>query len=231
MKAEAEPTAAVLWTGGKDSALALYEAGQRGYRVQCLVTFAPPQPRFLAHPLDFIQLQAQALGLPHHVVPVTAPYVQSYEGGLRWLRDTLGVGCVVTGDIAEVNAQPNWIRERAGVAGIEVLTPLWGCDRLALLQRMLEVGLQIRISLVQTACLGEAWVGRRIDAEAVTELIAISADNGLDLCGENGEYHSLVTDGPMFKQPITLHTFARRSTDNMAYMNIQNAALASTERQ
>ena len=57
--------AAVLWTGGKDSALALHEARLNGCRVRCLVTFASPEPNFLAHPLAFMKLQATALALPH----------------------------------------------------------------------------------------------------------------------------------------------------------------------
>ncbi len=83
--------AAMLWTGGKDSAMALYEADQNGYCVRCLVTFAPPEPDFLAHPLSFIKMQAQALALPHYVLPINAPFEQSYETGLRRLRDEMGL--------------------------------------------------------------------------------------------------------------------------------------------
>src|SRR4051812_44455821 len=79
--------AAVLWTGGKDSSLALYEAARDGYRIHCLVTFAPRQPEFLAHPLAFIQLQAQALGLPHYVFPIHEPYAEAYEAALRRLKN------------------------------------------------------------------------------------------------------------------------------------------------
>src|ERR1051326_5217249 len=83
--------AAVLWTGGKDSALAMHEAQLAGCSVRCLATFAPPEPAFLAHPLAIIKLQAQALGLPHFVWPVREPFHESYEAGLRWLKETIGV--------------------------------------------------------------------------------------------------------------------------------------------
>ncbi len=105
--------AAMLWTGGKDSAMALFEAERNGCAVRCLVTFAPPKPTFLAHPLAFIELQAQALELPHHLLSVNESFERAYEVGLSRLRDEMGCDCVVTGDIAEVHGHPNWIRERS----------------------------------------------------------------------------------------------------------------------
>ena len=86
--------AAMLWTGGKDSSMALYEANQNGYCVRCLVTFAPPEPNFLAHPLSFIKMQAQALALPHYVCPsarrsreVTRPAWAGYA--MKWAFSAL----------------------------------------------------------------------------------------------------------------------------------------------
>ena len=114
--------AAVLWTGGKDSALALHEAQIAGCSVRCLVTFAPPQPAFLAHPLSIMALQAQALALPHLVWPVREPFADDYEAGVRWLKETRGIDTVITGDIAEVAGHPNWIRERATRLGMDGMT-------------------------------------------------------------------------------------------------------------
>ena len=126
--------AAILWTGGKDSAMALFEARQNGYHIRYLVTFAPPEPDFLAHPLEFIKMQAQALVLPHYFLPISKPFEQNYEAGLCKLRDKMGVNCIVTGDIAEVDGHPNWIRERSRPVGLSVYTPLWGRDRNAFSQ-------------------------------------------------------------------------------------------------
>ena len=122
--------AAMLWTGGKDCSLAFYEARRDGYEVRCLVTFAPANPNFLAHPPAFIKLQAQALALPHHILSINAPFDKSYEVALGRLRDEMGIETVITGDIAEVNGSPNWIRERSRPVGMKVHTPLWGRDRL-----------------------------------------------------------------------------------------------------
>ncbi len=216
---------AMLWTGGKDSSMALYEADQNGYCVRCLVTFAPPEPNFLAHPLAFIKMQAQALALPHYVLPISAPFEKSYENGLRRLRDGLGINCVVTGDIAEVNGNPNWIRERCRSVEIGVHTPLWGRDRDALLRHLVNRGFKARFSCVNTRWLDENWIGRELNESVIADLHIIRELTDLDLCGENGEYHTLVIDGPQFTQSIEIRSYSKRVTDSLAYMEIHKLEL------
>lgn len=217
--------AAMLWTGGKDSSMALYEAEQNGYRVHCLVTFAPPEPDFLAHPLAFIKMQAQALALPHYVMPISAPFEKSYESRLCGLRDEMGIHCVVTGDIAEVNGNPNWIRERSRPAGMSVHTPLWGRDRSVLLRQFLDRGFKARFSCVNTRWLNENWIGRELNDSAIAELRIIRERTGLDLCGEEGEYHTLVMDGPQFTRGIDIRSYSKRTAGSLAYMEIHESEL------
>ena len=212
--------AAMLWTGGKDSSLALHEARRDGFDVQCLVTFAPGVPDFLAHPLKFMMMQAQALGLPHYVFPVNEPYETSYETCLRRLRDEMGIGTVITGDIAEVGGSPNWIRARSGPVGMNVHTPLWGRDRGDLLAQLLAHGFKVRFSCIKTRWLAEDWVGRELDDTAIEDLRIVRERTGLDLCGEEGEYHTLVTDGPQFQRAIRIGGYSRRAADALAYMEI-----------
>lgn len=212
--------AAILWTGGKDSSLALYEANRNGYFVRCLVTFAPPETDFLAHPLGFIKMQAQALGLPHFVFPISVPFDSGYEISLRKLRDEMGIDCVVTGDIAEVDGYPNWIRERSNPVGMNVHMPLWGRDRNDLLRQLLDQGFKARFSCVRTRRLDESWVGRELNDFAIAELRVIGERTGLDLCGEEGEYHTLVTDGPQFTRGIDIRSYSIRTADSLAYMDI-----------
>lgn len=217
--------AAILWTGGKDSAMALYEAAQKGYHIHCLVTFAPQEPRFLAHPLELIKMQARALGLPHHVLTIRAPYEASYEAGLRRLKEEMAIDCVVTGDIAAVNGCPNWIRERSRPVGVAVHTPLWGRDRHTLLQQFVERGFKVRFSCVDTRWLDAGWVGRELNEAAIAELYALGTQSELDLCGEQGEYHTMVIDGPLFRQGIDILRYDTRTADGLAYMDIHALAL------
>jgi diphthine-ammonia ligase len=217
--------AAMLWTGGKDSSMALYEALQDGYRIRCLVTFAPPGRDFLAHPLSVIRLQAQALELPHHVLPIEAPFEEGYENSLRKLRDEMDIDCLITGDIADVQGHPNWIRERSRPIGMTVHTPLWGRDRSTLLRQLLDRGFRTSISCINTQWLDEKWVGRELNESAVSDLGIISEQTGLDLCGEEGEYHTLVIDGPQFTRGIDISSFSIRTADSLAYMDIHKLEL------
>lgn len=221
--------AAVLWTGGKDSALALHEARQDGCRVRCLVTFAPPEADFLAHPISFMKLQAEALALPHLLWPVREPFDESYEAGLHWLKAAMGIDTVITGDIAEVAGQPNWIRERSRPVGMNVLTPLWGCDRLGLLQRLLALQFRVIFSCVKTRWLTTQWIGRELDHEVLASLHALGNQSGLDLCGEEGEYHTLVTDAPDFNRRVRLGAFRVRERADLAYLEIERAELADKQ--
>jgi len=184
---------AVLWTGGKDSALALHRSVASS--VTELVTFVPPQAHFQAHDLELMTWQARALGLPHRRVVVDAPYKQGYERALAELLAS-GIERVVTGDIAPVDGQPNFISVCAERVGMRVSLPLWGVDRREHMQEIVALGFDVVLTFVRQPWLDAAWVGRHLDAHALTELDDLRAVNGLDLAGENGEYHSMVLGGP-----------------------------------
>ena len=219
--------AAMLWTGGKDSSLALYEAGHNGYCVRCLITFAPPQPGFLAHPLPFMKMQAKSLGLPHHVFPVRPPFEHSYETGLRRLREQMDIHTVISGDIAEVGGSPNWIRERSRPVGMNVHTPLWGRDRDVLLRQLLDNGFKVLFSCVQTRWLTEDWIGCELNDSSIADLRAARGRTGLDLCGEEGEYHTLVTNGPQFTRAVRIGSYSKRTAGSLAYLEVHDLELAA----
>ena len=220
---------AILWTGGKDSSLALFEANRNGCDVRCLATFAPPKPVFLAHPLGVIEAQAEALHLPHCVVEVVEPFEAGYEGAFNVLRREYGAIGVVTGDIAEVDRRPNWVTARARAVGMQAYAPLWERDRHELLRRLLDTGFRALISCVDTRWLDPRWAGRFLDRDAIAELQGIRARNGLDLCGENGEYHTLVVDGPMFASSIEIGARTRRSAGSLAYIDVREVSLRPKE--
>jgi diphthine-ammonia ligase len=190
---------AVLWTGGKDSALALYRCAAWG--VTELVTFVPPDAHFLAHDLELMAWQARALGLPHRRVLVDFPYRQGYERALRELLAS-GIERVVTGDIAQVDGQPNFIASCAESVGMSVALPLWGVDRRQHLRELVELGFDVMLTFVNEPWLDAAWVGRHLDRAALAELDELSRQNGLDPAGENGEYHSMVLGGPGWHSAI-----------------------------
>jgi diphthine-ammonia ligase len=216
--------AAVLWTGGKDSALAYYEAGLAGCTIARLVTFVPENPSFRAHPLEVMRYQAQALDLPHEVIQISKPYNASYTAAISALHEQQGIDALITGDIAEVDHQPNWIRECSQGTGVEVITPLWDYDRKDLLDRLISTNFKVIFSCVKLPWLGADWLGREINSETLEELSRLSASNGLDICGENGEFHTLTLDAPLFKKRIKID-FQPASDGEVAYIKVQQVAL------
>jgi diphthine-ammonia ligase len=221
--------AAVLWTGGKDSCLALYEARLRGYQVERLVTFVPSQGQFRAHPLEVMELQAQALALPHHTVEIREPYKAAYQEAIATLRERWATGTLVTGDMAEVDGHPNWIAECCAGSETSILTPLWGGDRMALLNRFISCGFKAVFSCVRTAWLAPEWVGRSLDGEATADLSVLAGDNGLDICGEQGEYHTLVLNGPLFEKRIRLDACSTVVDGDLAYLHVGKASLETPQ--
>lgn len=208
----------VLWSGGKDAMQALCHAREAGHQVVALVTFAPPSPRFLAHPLSQVQRQAAALGLPHRLVTIEAPFDQGYELALAELKDEWRLDGVVTGDIDSVGGAPNWIRERCQPLGIAVHTPLWQLSREALLADLLARGIVAHLSCVDTRVLAPDWVGRVLDRATLAELQQLASSRGFDACGEQGEYHTMVTDGPGFAAPVILGHWLVARQDHLAYL-------------
>ncbi len=197
--------AAVLWTGGKDSALAFYKALSAGYEVACLLTFVPKgKADFLAHPLPFIKRQAEAIGVPHYEISLEPPLETAYEKAISSFKEKYKIDALITGDIAEVGGYPNWVKQRSARSGIEVVMPLWGADRRSIFNELLDLGFRAVISYVKKGCLGEEWLGRELDRKALDDLRAMNKKTGLDICGENGEYHTLVFDGPIFKKSIEI---------------------------
>ncbi|WP_324033295.1 Dph6-related ATP pyrophosphatase [Aeromonas caviae] len=208
----------LLWSGGKDAMQALCHAREAGHQVVALITFAPPAPRFLAHPLSQVRRQAAALALPHRLVTIEAPFDLGYERALAALKEEWQLDGVVTGDIDSVGGAPNWIRERCRSLGLTVHTPLWQQPREALLADMLARGIVAHLSCVDTRVLAPEWVGRRLDAATLSDLQQLADRDGFDACGEQGEYHTMVTDGPGFAAPLTLGHWQVARQEHLAYL-------------
>ena len=214
--------ATVLWTGGKDSALALYEAILSGYEIVNLLTFIPDGVDFLAHPLSFMEAQAQTLGLSHGMIAISEPFKEKYENAISSIKSEFEIDTLITGDISQVDDYPNWIRECSIPSRMKVLTPLWGLDRRAILNRLVSLGFQVIFSGVKSPWLTEDWLGREITKTVIEQLSSLEQETGLDLCGEQGEYHSLVLDGPPFKKRIEINAFSKGVKENMTYMKIED---------
>lgn len=190
--------AVVLWTGGKDSALAL-QVSLNLYDIRRLVCFVPSDNReFYAHPTPLMELQARKIGIPIEFMPIAEPYRASYRQQIQVLRDS-GIEVLITGDISTVDGMPNWID---GVATnlVGVYKPLWKLDRHTILDTLTSEKFEVICSLAYKKFFQPTIVGRYLDAELISELQQLP----VDACGEQGEYHTWVLDAPFFKEPLQL---------------------------
>lgn len=144
------------------------------------------------------------MGLPHELVAVVEPFEQGYRRALAWLRDERGIDTLITGDIAEVAGLPNWIGQLAQDMGIGVHMPLWHRSGDELLRTFLAAGFVAVLSCIKRPALDKNWLGVELDEACLHRLVERAADNGMDICGENGEYHTLVVDGPLFDRRLRL---------------------------
>ena len=207
-----------MWSGGKDSALALQRASAAGIEVARLINFydaATGRVRFHATRVDMIQAQAKALGIELRAIATLWPEM---EGRLAEELATLrseGLAGVVLGDIhlADVRA---WYEERVTAAGLEHVEPLWAEKPAQLLREFVETGGRAVITCVDGARLDASWLGRIIDARFVEEIGA----TGVDPCGENGEYHSFAFEGPMFARPVPWRAGEMRSESGFSQLDL-----------
>ena len=209
--------AAVLWTGGKDSALAL-QVSLNLYDIRRLVCFVPADGRqFYAHPTELMELQARKIRIPIEFVPISEPYKQGYRRQIAAIRDT-GIEILITGDISTVDGMPNWIEEVA--AGlVEVHKPLWELDRHAILDTLISNKFKVICSLAYKKHFQPTIAGRHFDAELISELKQLP----IDACGEQGEYHTWVLDAPFFKAPVQLEGTRVIDTDEYYYLIYKQA--------
>ena len=207
-----------MWSGGKDSALALDRAGRAGLEVERLVSFydsTTRRVRFHATRVEMLEAQAAAAGIGLRAIPTTwAEMEANLRHELASLREG-GFTGVVFGDIhlADVRA---WYEDRVTAAGLEHVEPIWGEPPQLLLDEFISSGGRAVITCVDLAKLDEAWLGRIIDQRFASEI----GTTGADPCGENGEYHSFAFAGPVFKKPLAWKAGQRRLDSGFTQLDL-----------
>jgi diphthine-ammonia ligase len=209
---------ALMWSGGKDSALALWRARRRGLRVDWLVNVsdrATGRVRFHATPVASIARQAEVAGVPLVSVPTDwATFDQSLSHAFAALA-LQGCDGVAFGDIHLADVR-GWYEDRTRAAGLEHVEPLWGEDPRSLLEEFVDVGGRAVLTCVETAKLDASWLGRVIDRDFLRDV----QRTGIDPCGENGEYHSFAFAGPFFASPLAWRAGERRDDGGFAQLDV-----------
>jgi uncharacterized protein (TIGR00290 family) len=209
---------ALMWSGGKDSALVLHRARALGLDVARLINFyesATGRVRFHATRVEMLRAQAESAGIELNAIATTWPEM---DARLREALDQLhgaGFAGVVLGDIhlADVRA---WYEERVTAAGLEHVEPIWGEPPAELVREFVAMGGRAVITCVDETRLDRSWLGRVIDERFVEEI----ATTGVDPCGENGEYHSFTFRSPDFAVAIAWRPGEVRSDGRFSQLDV-----------
>ncbi len=221
------------WSGGKDSALALYELRRDPqWSVTSLLTSVSDEFRRVSHHgirEELLEMQAEAIGLPLDWLrlpsgggPCTNAVYEELVGQHLARYVDGGIRHVAHGDLflADLRAYRERNLARLGMSGV---FPVWGRDTRQLVETFIELGFKAVLCCVDGKHLDGSFVGRPIDEDLLRDL-----PPGVDPCGENGEYHSFVYDGPIFERPLGIELGQIVCRDGRHYIDVLPAA--STER-
>lgn len=216
------PRAVLSWSSGKDCAFALVEARRLGLAdvVAVLTTTNEAFDRVAMHGTRkaLLDRQVAALGLPLIEVPLPGPCSNDdYEARMAAAMDrvaALDVHHMVFGDLFLEDVRA-YREERLRPLGVEAIFPLWGRPTDVLAREMIAAGIDARLVTVDPSKLDPALAGRRLDAQLLAEL-----PEGVDPCGERGEFHTAVVAGPMFSAPIPVTTGERVERDGFVYCDL-----------
>ena len=196
---------AVSWSGGKDSCLACYKALQKGLEVSCLLNFIPKQGGYVSHGSNptLMLAQSQAVGIPIIQKEVSwETYEEEFKRVARALREN-GFDGIVFGDI-DISEHLDWVVRVCNDVGILYMEPLWHLDRKQILEEFINAGFKAVVVNVRADIFGVEWLGRLVDEAFLEDLQRLQSRHHFDICGEFGEYHTLVIDGPIFRKRINL---------------------------
>lgn len=208
----------VSWSGGKDSYLSLLKARKAGLKVEALLTFVHKEGASMSHgfPLRLMEKQALLIGLPLYAESVTW---EEYEDGFfrkaKELKEK-GFSGGIFGDINIVGHR-QWVEESCRCAGLKSYLPLWGMQEEEVLGELLDREAELLVVALRADMVDSGWLGKTINKEFVEHLRTINVSP----CGENGEYHTLVLNGPLFKERLPVNFLGPQSTKNHLFLDYE----------
>lgn len=213
------------WSSGKDSAWALHLLQRSGdYEVAGLLTTLNAKfDRVAMHSTRraLVEAQAAAVGLPLHQVPLPWPCSnEHYESAMRAACAAIlasGVETIAFGDLFLEDVR-RYREEKLRGTGLAPVFPVWGLDTWELARQMIAAGLRARIVCVDPRKLPAEFAGRDFDADFLRDL-----PSGVDPCGENGEFHSFVYAGPIFREPIPIESGDVVERDGFVFADVRLA--------
>ena len=205
--------AVALFSGGKDSLYALHLAEKQGVTVDNLITLLPtlPWPSPHAENVEALKLLAESMG--KHLTIVDFKREDAFIEALK----SLEVDALVAGDI-NVEAHLVGLKDVCSKTGLELLEPIYGRDTSELFHEIFGLGFKALITGVNLKDLGEEWLGFIISEETSAEFL--SKIGNADPLGENGEFHTLVLECPLYGKPFTIKSAEKKAAKGMAYLSV-----------
>lgn len=188
------------YSSGKDSTLAIYKAISMGLQPQSLImTYNEDRNRTWFHGINqgIIDKLSEALQIPIKLIRTSGKeYEMNFEKILKEEREK-GAEICVFGDI-DIEDHLTWNTDRCEKVGLKPLLPLWNKSREEVVYDFIDSGFVTYITVVDTEKMDAKYIGKQLTRELIAQL----KSEGVDVCGENGEYHTFVCDGPLFNKPI-----------------------------
>ncbi|NDB31886.1 MAG: diphthine--ammonia ligase [Nitrososphaeria archaeon] len=204
---------AALFSGGKDSTYAIYQARKMGHDVKCLLTIMPlsEDSHLLHHPnISATKLQAESMKIPQIRLESKSDNTQDelelLKHGLEQAKKDLSIQGVVHGGILS-EFQRTKFESIAQDLGLQVIVPIWKKDQKQYMKELLDSGFEFVISAVSCDGLDESWVGKKITIQDLTTLMEKSEKFKFNLSFEGGEAETFVTNCPLFSNPIEITQF------------------------
>ena len=192
------------WSGGKDSCLACYKAIKSGYQVRYLLNFISNEyKRCCFHGIEAALLhhQAELIGIPL-IQKEVSPDMEKYEAEFKEAVSEIkpkGIQGMVFGDVY-LEEHRNWVERVCKDLEIVPIEPLWNHSPLKIVEDFIDLGFKAIVVSCKADILGKDFIGRCLDKDLLQEL----KTKNICTCGENGEFHTFVIDGPMFKRRIEI---------------------------
>lgn len=190
------------FSGGKDSTLAVYRAIKQGMiPLELFITYNIDQERSWFHGItrDIINQLSKEINIPISLVETKGEsYKENLEIKLKEAKEN-GAEVCIFGDI-DIEDHFHWCTDRCKAAGIEAYFPLWQEDRKSIVYEFIDSGFRTILNVVDRTRMDESYVGNELTRELAEKI----EESGVDICGEEGEYHTFVFDGPLFTRSIDI---------------------------
>ena len=210
----------VSWSGGKETSLAFYRATRnKDVAVSRLLNMVSEDGKHCcSHGINskLLQRQAEAIGVPLIQRRATwDTYEREFKKAISHIREE-NINTGIFGDI-DIQAHKDWEERVCKEEGLGAVLPLWNGKREELLDEFIKAGFKAVIVVTNANYLGEEWLGREINKEFIEDVRAMGK---VDLCGEKGEYHTFVYDGPIFKNPVQFNLGEKIFRDNYWFLDL-----------